>query len=62
VDGPGFVPVFLPASPASPWIELVLVDGSVIRLPQQNLRALERVLAMLTGRGVPPQTGEVCHA
>jgi hypothetical protein len=62
VEGAGFVPVSLPASPASPWIELVLVDGSVIRLPQHNLRALERVLAMLTGRGVPPQTGEVCHA
>ena len=40
VEGPGFVPVSLPASPASPWIELVLVDGSVIRLPQQDLRAL----------------------
>ena len=31
-EGPGFVPVSLPASPSSPWIELILADGSVIRL------------------------------
>jgi hypothetical protein len=62
VEGPGFVPVSLPASPSSPWIELILADGSVIRLPQQNLRALELVLLRLTGRSGRPQLGEVHHA
>jgi hypothetical protein len=44
-----FVQIPLPAHRGSTWIELVLPDGTVVRLPQQNLAALERVLAALLG-------------
>jgi transposase-like protein len=33
----------------SPWIELTLADGTVVRLPQQNLAALVTVLQVLRG-------------
>ena len=56
--------VRLPLAPSitSPWIELVLVEGTIIRVPQQNLAALQAVLQAL--RGVPRSSslGEVRHA
>ena len=30
-----------------PWIELTLADGTVVRLPQENLEALRTVLQAL---------------
>ena len=44
----------LPAAstPSSPWTELVLADGTVIRLPQQNVAALLAVLRVLRGEPV----------
>jgi len=35
-----FVQLPLPPAPTNPWIELMLTDGTLIRLPQQNLAAL----------------------
>ena len=34
----------------SPWIELALVDGTIVRVPQQNLAVLQTVLQRLAGR------------
>lgn len=44
-----FVQVPLTAPAASPWIEIVLAEGAVVRLPQQNLAALQTVLQSLGG-------------
>ncbi len=44
-----FVQVPLPAASAGAWIEVVLADGTIIRLPQQNLVALETVLRTIGG-------------
>jgi hypothetical protein len=46
----------------APWIEMVLVDGTVIRVPQQNLAALHTVLHVLRGGQVEALIGEVPHA
>ncbi len=48
-----FVQVPLAAPPSSPWIEIVLAEGAVIRLPQQNLAALQAVLQSLHGSTSP---------
>ena len=47
-----FVQLPLPVAPACPWIEVVLAEGTIIRLPQQNLAALQTVLGTL-GNGAP---------
>jgi len=47
---------------SGPWIELTLVDGTVVRIPQQNLAALQTVLAILRGGASPAGQGEVSHA
>ena len=45
-----FVQVPLPAAGSTgAWIEVVLADGTVIRLPQQNLAALQTILRSLGG-------------
>ena len=44
-----FVQLPLSAPPSCPWIEVVLAEGTVIRLPQQNLAALQTVLQTLGG-------------
>jgi hypothetical protein len=46
--------------PPSPWIEIVLAEGAVVRLPQQNLAALQTVLQSL--RGTSASAVEVFHA
>jgi transposase-like protein len=46
----------------SPWIELVLVDGTIVRVPQQNLAALQTVLQVLRDGHAPTWVGEVSHA
>ena len=47
---------------SGPWIELTLVDGTIVRIPQQNLAALQTVFAILRGGEAPVGQGEVSHA
>jgi transposase-like protein len=48
--GPAFVQLpAVAATPVVPWIELVLADGTIIRLPHQNVAALQAVLQALRG-------------
>ena len=54
------VPV-VEARPAA-WIELTLVDGTQVRIPPQNLSALQVALTVLRGGEVNSLTGEVSHA
>ena len=44
------------------WIELTLVDGTIVRIPQQNLAALQTVFTILRGGEAPAGQGEVSHA
>lgn len=54
----------LPVRPArsSPWIELSLVDGTLVRIPQENLVALTTLLKVLRGEGRTALAGEARHA
>jgi putative transposase len=45
-----FVQVPLPQPRGATWIEIVTADGTQIRLPHQNLQALELTLATISGR------------
>jgi hypothetical protein len=56
--------VQLPLAPGrtSPWIELVLLEGTVIRVPQQNLTALQTVLHALSSVPCSPSLGAARHA
>jgi hypothetical protein len=47
---------------SSPWIELTLVDGTLVRVPHDNLAALTLLLRVLRGEtdGVP--SSEARHA
>lgn len=47
---------------SSPWIELSLVDGTVVRVPQDNLAALTTLLRVLRGDGFDAIAGEARHA
>jgi len=49
-------------SRTSPWIELALVDGTIVRVPQQNLAALQTVLQMLRDSHGPAWVGEASYA
>lgn len=60
--GAAFVQLPLPAVPASPWIEVVLAEGTVVRVGQQNLAALQLVLRALKDTVSTPALGEVRHA
>jgi len=57
-----FVQLPLSAPAASPWIEVVLAEGTVVRLPQQNLMALQTVLRTLNGSTPASAGGEVRYA
>ena len=57
-----FVQLPLSSPAASPWIEVVLAEGTVVRLPQQNLAALQTVLRTLGGAPAASATGDVKHA
>lgn len=65
-DGAACAPRFLqlPVGVArtAPWVELVLVDGTIVRVPQQNLAALQTVLEVLRDRRSPTSLTEVSHA
>jgi len=45
----GFLQLPFAAGPQSPWIELALADGTVVRVPQQNITAVLAVLRVLRG-------------
>ncbi len=47
-----FVQLPMPAPPSCPWIEVVLSEGTIVRLPQQNLTALKVVLGALGNTSV----------
>ena len=44
-----------------PWIELTLVDGTVVRIPQENLAALTTVLRTLRAENSDGPLGEARH-
>lgn len=48
----GFLQLPVASTQPSPWTELVLADGTVVRLPQQNIAALLAVLRVLRGEPV----------
>ena len=50
------------AAQATPWIELAMADGTILRLPQQNLAALIAVLRVLRGERVELSEEEGCRA
>ena len=62
MDVPGFLQLPLTAVRPSPWIELALPDGTIVRLPQQNLAALTTVLRVLRGEPVEWFPSEDGHA
>jgi hypothetical protein len=45
-----------------PWIELVMADGTILRLPQQNLAALITAMRVLRGERLELPPGESRHA
>ena len=45
-----------------PWIELTLVDGTVVRIPQENLAALTTVLRTLRAENSDGPLAEARHA
>jgi transposase-like protein len=45
----GFLQLPLAVAPQSPWIELSLADGTVIRVPQQNTATVLAMLRELRG-------------
>jgi Transposase len=46
-----FVQIPCPSTPGSPWIEVALAEGTIIRIPQQNLAAVQTILRTLAGAG-----------
>jgi len=59
---PAFLQLPVTAVRPSPWIELALPDGTVVRLPPQNLAALIAVLRVLRGERLELPGGEGGHA
>jgi hypothetical protein len=56
-----FVQLPLSPAPVNPWIELMLTDGTLIRLPQQNLAALQTVLRACDSASRVPVAGATQH-
>ena len=57
-----FLQLPVAAARPSPWTELLLADGTVVRLPQQNITALIAVLRVLRGEAFDLAHGEHGHA
>ena len=57
-----FLQLPVTAGPQSPWIELAMADGTILRLPQQNLAALIAVLRVLRGEVSGPAFWRARHA
>lgn len=47
---------------SSPWIELTLVDGTLVRVPQENMVAFSTLLRLLRGDDFAAVAGEARHA
>jgi transposase-like protein len=58
----GFLQLPVTAMRPSPWIELSLADGTVLRLPQQNVATLLAVLRVLRGESEAWSSAERGHA
>lgn len=59
---PPFVQLPLPVPPTCPWIEVVLSEGTIVRLPHQNLAALHAVLGALGTNNPAPAVKDVPYA
>jgi transposase-like protein len=57
-----FLQLPITAAQPAPWIELALADGTILRLPQQNLTALITALRVLRGERLELPNGEARHA
>ena len=57
-----FLQLPVAAAPTMPWIELAMADGTILRLPQQNLAALIAVLRVLRGERLELPSEESRHA
>ena len=53
-----FLQLPVTASQPAPWIELAMADGTILRLPQQNLAALITALRVLRGERLELPWGE----
>jgi transposase-like protein len=60
--GRDFVQLPVEGTRSSPWIELTLIDGTVVRIGQENLAALKTLLRVLRGDDADELSGEVRHA
>jgi hypothetical protein len=59
---PSFLQLPVTESRPSPWIELALPDGTVVRLPSQNLAALVTVLRAVRGERLELSEDAGSHA
>ena len=57
-----FVQLPLPAPTTCPWIEVVLSEGTIVRVPQQNLAALRAVLGALGNNNQASAVEELLYA
>jgi hypothetical protein len=53
-----FLQLPVTAAQVAPWIELAMADGTILRLPQQNLAALITALRVLRGERLELPWGE----
>jgi hypothetical protein len=58
----GFLQLPVRGVRSSPWIELTLVDGTLVRVPQENLAAFTTLLRVLRGGDDEALAGEARHA
>jgi hypothetical protein len=57
-----FLQLPVTAAQPAPWIELAMADGTILRLPQQNLAALITALRVLRGERLELPLGAGRHA
>ena len=57
-----FLQLPVAAAPTMPWIELAMADGTILRLPQQNLTRAVTALRVLRGERLELPSGESRHA
>jgi hypothetical protein len=57
-----FLQLPVAAAATMPWIELAMADGTILRLPQQNLAALITALRVLRGERLELPSEESRHA
>jgi hypothetical protein len=58
----GFLELPVRAVASSPWVEVALADGTIVRVPQQNTAALVAVLRVLRGESLGWSNSESRHA